>query len=79
MLMEYPLRTLVFVAQVSVGIWRRNGYAVLHQVGLVTERFNSRKANKINQNNFNRNRPLFCMLNDLTGYRVLALCCRRLE
>ncbi|XP_065059520.1 E3 ubiquitin-protein ligase UBR2-like [Rhopilema esculentum] len=31
-LMEYPLRTLVFAAQVSAGMWRRNGYAVIHQV-----------------------------------------------
>eukprot|EP00794_Sanderia_malayensis_P020331 gene20331-22331_t len=31
-LCEYPLRTLVFAAQVSAGMWRRNGYVVMHQV-----------------------------------------------
>lgn len=31
-LLEYPLRTLVMVAQVQAGMWRRNGYAVINQV-----------------------------------------------
>ena len=31
-LIEYPLRSLVFAAQVSAGMWKRNGYAVLNQV-----------------------------------------------
>ena len=31
--MEYPLRTLVMAAQVQAGMWRRNGYAVINQVG----------------------------------------------
>lgn len=31
-LIEYPLRTLAMAAQVHAGLWRRNGYAVMHQV-----------------------------------------------
>lgn len=31
-LAEYPLRTLVLVAQTSAGMWRRNGYALANQV-----------------------------------------------
>jgi hypothetical protein len=30
--MEYPLKVLVFAAQVKAGMWKRNGYSVLHQV-----------------------------------------------
>ncbi|UYV84135.1 UBR1 [Cordylochernes scorpioides] len=31
-LMEYPLRTLVLIAQFRAGMWRRNGYSLLNQV-----------------------------------------------
>ncbi|XP_055331894.1 E3 ubiquitin-protein ligase UBR2-like isoform X2 [Paramacrobiotus metropolitanus] len=31
-LMEFPLRTLVLVAQASAGMWRRNGYALANQI-----------------------------------------------
>lgn len=32
LLMEYPLRTQVMVAQVHAGMWRRNGYSLLNQI-----------------------------------------------
>ena len=31
-LMEYPLRTLVMIAQFRAGMWRRNGYSLVNQV-----------------------------------------------
>ena len=31
-MIEYPLRALVLVAQVHAQMWKRNGYAILHQV-----------------------------------------------
>ena len=30
--MAYPLKVLVFAAQVKSGMWRRNGFSVQHQV-----------------------------------------------
>ncbi|XP_014664856.1 PREDICTED: E3 ubiquitin-protein ligase UBR2-like isoform X1 [Priapulus caudatus] len=33
-LMEYPLRCQVMVAQSHAGMWRRNGYSLLHQIYL---------------------------------------------
>jgi hypothetical protein len=30
--MEYPLKVLVFAAQVKAGMWKKNGYSVIHQV-----------------------------------------------
>ncbi|OWA51878.1 E3 ubiquitin-protein ligase UBR2 [Hypsibius exemplaris] len=31
-LLEFPLRTMVLVAQASAGMWRRNGYALANQI-----------------------------------------------
>ena len=31
-MIEYPLRALVLVTQVHAQMWKRNGYAILHQV-----------------------------------------------
>lgn len=30
--MEFPLRTIVMIAQVRAGMWRRNGYSLLNQI-----------------------------------------------
>lgn len=35
-LMEFPLRCQVMVAQSHAGMWRRNGYSLLHQVTMTT-------------------------------------------
>ena len=32
-IIELPLRVQVIVAQTQAGMWRRNGYALLNQVG----------------------------------------------
>lgn len=31
-MMEYSLRVLVLLAQVNARMWKRNGYAILHQL-----------------------------------------------